>query len=106
MISLLALRVALFSDKSVFVLVLDAWAVLGAGFAPLLTVYALGRRPSEAHSIAMMLGGIVMVYAWPLLMPGLIYAIAPGITSGVIIYLIGSRLGMVHAGIREEAASV
>lgn len=104
-ISLLALGIALFSDKSVFALVLDAWGVLGAGFAPLLTVYSLGRRPSEALAITMVLGGIATVYAWPLLMPELIYAIAPGIAGGFVIYFIGSRLGMVQAALREETAS-
>ncbi len=96
-ISLLALAIALVSDKSVFALVLDAWGVLGAGFAPLLTVYALGRRPSQTLAIAMVLSGIATVYAWPYLMPGVIYAIAPGILSGFAIYLLGSRLGMVYA---------
>lgn len=94
-ISMLALGIALVSDKSVFALVLDAWGVLGAGFAPLLTVYALGKQPSQGLAIAMMLGGIATVYSWPLLMPDLIYAIAPGIATGLFIYLIGSRLGMV-----------
>ncbi len=95
LISLLALGIALVSDKSVFALVLDAWGVLGAGFGPLLTVYALGRRPTQALAIAMVLGGITMVYAWPHLVPGLIYAIAPGVMVGFAIYVVGSRLGMV-----------
>ncbi len=103
LISLLALTIALLSDKSVFALVLDAWGVLGAGFAPLLTVYALGRRPTQAVAIAMVLGGIATVYAWPLLMPEMIYAIAPGITSGFVIYFIGSRFNMVDAKSREVA---
>jgi len=93
-ISLLALGIVLMSDKSVFALVLDAWGVLAAGFAPLLTVYALGRRPNQTLAIAMVLGGVMMVYAWPLLVPGLIYAVAPGTATGFVIYLIGSRLGM------------
>ncbi len=95
-ISLLALGIALMSDKSVFALVLDAWGVLGAGFAPLLTVYALGRRPTQSLAIAMMVGGIAMVYAWPYLVPGLTYAVAPGILTGFVIYFIGGRMGMVE----------
>jgi sodium/proline symporter len=95
-VSLFALGIALMSDKSVFALVLDAWGVLGAGFAPLLTVYALGRRPGQALAITMVLGGIITVYAWPHLVPGLTYAVAPGIAAGFVIYLVGSRLGMVQ----------
>ena len=93
-VSLLALGIALFSDKSVFALVLDAWGVLGAGFAPLLTVYALGRRPNQALAITMLLGGVAVFYLWPLLLPGLIYATAPGMLAGLIIYFIGNRFGM------------
>jgi len=96
-VSLLALGIALMTDKSVFALVLDAWGVLGAGFAPLLTVYALGRRPNQALAITMVLGGVAMVYAWPHMVPGLIYAVAPGIATGFVIYLVGSRLGMTEA---------
>lgn len=96
-VSLLALGIALMSNKSVFALVLDAWGVLGAGFAPLLTVYALGRRPNQALAITMILGGVAMVYAWPHMMPGLIYAVAPGIVTGFVIYLVGSRMGMTLA---------
>jgi sodium/proline symporter len=104
-VSLLALGIALFSDKSVFALVLDAWGVLGAGFAPLLTVYALGRRPNQTLAIAMLLGGILVFYLWPLLLPGLIYATAPGMVTGVLIYIIGNRLGMENSlpdGVAEQ----
>ncbi len=102
-VSLLALGIALISDKSVFALVLDAWGVLGAGFAPLLTVYALGRRPNQTLAIAMLLGGVGTFYLWPLLLPGLIYATAPGILAGLIIYLIGNRLGM-ELRLRDDMA--
>ncbi len=60
----LALGIALFGDQSVFSLVIGAWAVMAAAFVPLLTVYALGGRVSESLAIAMLVAGVVAVYAW------------------------------------------
>lgn len=59
-----ALWLALSSERSVFDLVVGSWAVLAACFGPLLTVLALGQRPSEGLSLAMMVTGVVGVYAW------------------------------------------
>lgn len=42
-VTLAALFIALFGNDSVFALVLIAWSALGASFAPLMTVYALGE---------------------------------------------------------------
>ncbi len=103
-ISLLALGIALFSDKSVFALVLDAWGVLGAAFAPLLTVYALGKRPTQGLAIAMVLSGIATVYVWPLFIPNLTYAIAPGIIIGFGIYLAGARLGLFMPAVKSHTS--
>lgn len=60
----LALGIALFAEQSVFQLVVASWAVMAAGFAPLLTVLALGGRPSERLGLAMMLSGVGCVWLW------------------------------------------
>jgi sodium/proline symporter len=85
-VTLIALTIALVSDKSVFALVLDAWGVLGAAFAPLLTLVALGRRPGQWSAIAMIAAGVATVYWWPL--SGWSYAIFPGMVSGFLVYLL------------------
>lgn len=63
-VTLFALAVALFDNSSVFVLVVYAWAGLGAAFGPLLAAHALGYRPSEALCLAMVGTGVLLVYAW------------------------------------------
>jgi len=93
---LLALGIALSGSSSVFSLVLDAWGVLAAAFAPLLTVYALGQKPTEGLAIAMLTGGVSALYIWKYfpLLP--IYEIAPGIIAGLMIFLIGRIFGFVR----------
>lgn len=59
-----ALWLALTDTRSVFDLVISSWAVLAASFGPLLTVLALGQRPTQSLCIAMMLTGIATVYLW------------------------------------------
>lgn len=64
LVTLLALAIALYGHQGVFDLVIGAWAVMAAAFTPLLTVYALGGRPSERLAIAMLAAGVATVYAW------------------------------------------
>jgi hypothetical protein len=58
-VTLCALGVALFDNSSVFVLVVYAWAGLGAAFGPLLTGYALGYRPDERLALGMVGTGVM-----------------------------------------------
>lgn len=92
----IALAIALFSDESVFALVLYAWSGLGSAFGPLLIVYALGRRPSEKLAIAMALAGPLAVIAWQYAgeqVSSTVYEIMPGMLAGLIVYLLGDWLG-------------
>src|SRR5690606_32588746 len=47
-VTLLALGIAMSETRSVFQLVILSWSTLASAFAPLLTLYAVGRRISEA----------------------------------------------------------
>jgi SSS family transporter len=94
LVAALALGVALYGETSVFSLVIGAWAVMAAAFAPLLTVCALGGRPSQPLAIAMLVSGVGAVYAWkavPLLAD--YYEGALGILVGFVVYGIGRALG-------------
>ncbi len=94
LVALLALGVALFGSSNVFDLVLVAWSVLGAAFAPLLFVYAMGRRVSEWHAIAMIAIGIGTTLSWRALgLSGYIYEVAPGILAGLLVYALGALFG-------------
>lgn len=86
LVTAFALAIALSGNKSVFALVLDAWAVLAAAFAPLLTLYALGRIPGEKTGIVMVLAGVVGVYFSQWAFPGGVYAIVPGMGAGFAVF--------------------
>ena len=101
-IVLFALLIAVGGVQSVFSLVLDAWAVMGAAFVPLLAVYALGGRPDERLAIAMVLGGVTALYLWKFLLPGVIYEIVPGMAAGIMIYFVGWKTGV---GDQTDSAS-
>jgi SSS family transporter len=63
-VTLFALGIALSDNRSVFALVVYAWAGLGAAFGPLLAAYALGYRPSETLALASVVSGVTLVYLW------------------------------------------
>lgn len=91
--TILALLIALFAQQSVFELVVASWAVMGAAFAPLLAVYALGGRPSERVCIAMVIAGVSCVWLWKQL-AGLsdYYEGTIGILMGLAVYAAATRL--------------
>lgn len=103
-ITALALVIALYGPDSVFVLVVLAWALLGAAFGPLLIVYALDQKPSEKLGIAMVLGGSLAVILWHFGGFGdYIYEVAPGMMAGLAIFYAGKLLG--HAKPYTESSS-
>ena len=88
-VTLVALSIALLGSESVFALVLVAWSVLSCAFAPLMTIYALGKQPSEQTAIAMMLTGVATVFIWRHLgFNEHFYEVAPGIIAGFVPYII------------------
>ena len=92
-VTLLALVIALSGNQSVFNLVIFAWSGLGASFAPLLIVYALGKRPTQFTAITMMITGILTVIIWRQLgWHTYIYEGMPGIMGGLLVYALLSGL--------------
>lgn len=91
----IALVIALYGDDSVFTLVLIAWAALASIFGPLLIAYAFGGRPNQTLGLLMMAGGLASCLLWRYF--GLndgIYEVLPGIAGGLIIYGIGTAIGL------------
>lgn len=85
---IVALGIALSGSESVFSLVLIAWSALASTFAPLLTVYALGGKPSEKLALAMMFTGLGTMLLWRYFgLDDTIYEVAPGIVAGLLLYL-------------------
>ncbi|MBB3185828.1 SSS family transporter [Halomonas fontilapidosi] len=88
----MALTIALFSNETVFWLVLHAWSGLGAAFAPLLVIYTLGRCPPQWLTIVMVVTGPAVVLLYQLLDPRVVdtvYEILPGMVAGGLVYLVG-----------------
>lgn len=80
----LALVIALSDNQSVFSLVILAWSTLASAFAPLLTIYALGRKISEAGAVASMAAGVAVALLWRALGWHVsVYEGLPGILAGL-----------------------
>ena len=88
----------------VFDLVYYAWALLGTGFGPLLTLVLLGKKPDERTSVAMILMGAGCTVALAMLgMPEPEYFI-PGLSVGFMIYFMGVRTATAVIGVGFLAA--
>ncbi len=88
-----ALAIALVATESVFNLVLIAWAALACAFAPLMTVYALGGKPSQSRAITMMLSGLAVMLIWRQIGHNeSIYEILPGMLAGFLPFIFSKRI--------------
>jgi sodium/proline symporter len=94
-VTLLALGIALGRNENVFTLVLIAWSALASAFGPLLIVYALNQKPTEALALAMVLTGVVVVLVWRSLGwdQTVVYEVMPGMLSGLFVFVIGKQIG-------------
>jgi len=86
---LAALGFSLSGNKSVFALVLIAWGLLAAAFVPLLTIYALGKKPSEKMALVMMGAGVTTFLLWRELgLSSLVYEIMPAMIIGFVVFFL------------------
>ncbi len=103
LVTLIALAIALGGNESVFDLVLVASGALGCAFAPLVAIYALGQKPSEAVAMGMMLTGLVVMLAWRNMgLSDITYEVMPGMLAGLSVFLVAKLIGV---GVRPAAAS-
>ncbi len=84
-----ALGLALSGNQSVFDMVLLAWSGLASAFAPLLLVLCLGHRPTQAVSIAAVIGGFSAAILWRIAgLNNAVYESLPGIVVGLLVFLL------------------
>lgn len=93
LVATIVLAVAM-TGTSVFGLVVLAWSGLAASLGPLLVVRSLGRPPSTATSVVMMVAGFASALGWKY---GLGYGVGlnealPGMLTGFAVYLVGGAL--------------
>ena len=86
-VTAIALGISLFAVSSVFTLVLYAWSVLAAAFAPLIIIYALGEKLRESTALILMLGCTVVALGWRALgLDTLMYDVGPAMVFGLGLY--------------------
>lgn len=86
-VTAIALCIALLEVDSVFGLVLYAWSVLAAAFAPLIIIYALGEKLTELKALLVMVSCTAIALAWRAMGWGaVVYEVAPAIFFGVLGY--------------------
>lgn len=83
----IALVLALRASDGVFALVLMAWSALGASLGPLLVLRLAGRPVARATALAMMLAGVLTVFAWSALgLSGAVFELLPGMAAAFLSY--------------------
>ena len=93
LILLAAVAVALSDNQSIFDLVLMAWGLLAAAFAPLVILRSHGRQFEESDVLITLLGGVGIFLFWKYTGLGThIYEVAPAIIGGTILgWVLSSR---------------
>lgn len=82
----LSLGLAMSGSRSVFQLVIMSWSVLASAFAPLLTLYVLGRKVPENGAILAMVTGVGVAIGWRVLgWHNMVYEGLPGILAGLAV---------------------
>lgn len=95
LVTMIALAIALSGNESVFSLVLIAWSALASAFAPILIVYALRQHITEGLALAMMVSGVGAMLLWRHLgLNDITYEIAPGILTGLLVFMIGKAFDL------------
>tara|TARA_R110002110_G_scaffold383245_4_gene594642 strand:- start:2974 stop:4416 length:1443 start_codon:yes stop_codon:yes gene_type:complete len=89
LITVFALCIAIFGSKNVFSLVVFSWAALGAAFAPIITLYVLGKKLSQPIAITMILAAIATVICWDRLFGFMdVYSVLPATIISFLIYFL------------------
>lgn len=84
--TLFALGIGLFSEQSVFSLVVWAWGTLGAAFVPILIWQVLGARLSSTAMLCMSIVGVASTILWKFYgFPATFYEGAVGILFGLLL---------------------
>ncbi len=93
-VTVFVVTIAINDNKNVFNLVLMSWSTLACCFSPLLIIYSLKQKISEFVSLVMMVIPFITLLLWRYYgLNEFIYEVAPGITSGILIFIIFKIFG-------------
>ena len=105
-VAIFALLIALYGGTNVFNLVIVAWSVLAAAFAPLVTLLTLGYSVTEKESLLMAIVGVLTTLVWRNFgLSSSLAEVGPGIASGFIIFGL-SQLLKRRLSYKEESVDV
>lgn len=89
----IAVLIALWGNASVFKLALIAWSALASVFAPLLVLYAIGKKTSQNQALAIMAVGFTAMLIWICLgLSDLVYESGIGFLAGLLAYPIVKKI--------------
>ena len=96
--ALFSLSIALYGGANVFNLVVVAWSVLAAAFAPFITLLALGFYISEMTALFMIITGILTTLIWRELgLSSSMAEVAPGMAVGFCVFYISRKVkGLIY----------
>ena len=93
-VTVFVVTIAINDNKNVFNLVLMSWSTLACCFSPLIIIYSLKQKISEFVSLIMMVIPFITLLLWRYYgLNEFIYEVAPGITSGILIFIIFKIFG-------------
>ena len=93
-VTVFVVTIAINDNKNVFNLVLMSWSTLACCFSPLLIIYSLKQKISEFVSLIMMVIPFITLLLWRYYgLNEFIYEVAPGISSGILIFIIFKIFG-------------
>jgi SSS family transporter len=88
-VTFFSLSIALYGNSNVFNLVVVAWSVLAAAFAPLMILLALGFFISETMSLIMVMTGVLTALTWRGFgFSSILPEVGPGLASGLLVYFL------------------
>jgi SSS family transporter len=103
LITMVILSVALWGNKSVFALVIGAWGMLAAAFAPLIILNILKQDIPELTACLMIIIGVVVTFTWREYgLNASIPEALPGILGAFLVYAV-NRLFTRFASARSES---
>lgn len=103
LVTILALLIALFGGQNVFNLVLMAWSILAAAFAPLLFLNSINKEINENLAITMIIISVIVTYSWRALgYNAFLYEAAPGMLSGLISYFLLEKVMLEKSTLQQN----
>ncbi len=86
-VAIFSLLIALYGGANVFNLVIVAWSILAAAFAPLITLFVLDYALNERECLLVSITGVIVTLLWRNFgLSSTLAEVGPGMASGFIIY--------------------